>query len=260
MTTTEILIILVLAALTIVLAQRTLHWRKKTRNATAQNEEALDEVNWDDTENDDYEIVETTKGSLHQHRDSVTNSSITNHSATNAGATNTLSSLGFGGVDDMLSTVSPRVAQQTQKQPATYLPRDEDLVVVYVKARPGSNFVGYGLQQALQTAGLHFGEMSIFHRYEHENGQGHILFSVASAVEPGVFDLQRIGGFQTPGLSIFMTLSHCADPKKALIILLDTAQQLADDLGGELHDNHHQPFTENTVAEYRSRVRDVAAV
>ena len=66
MTTTKILIILVLAALTIVLAQRTLHWRKKTRNATAQNEEALDEVNWDDTENDDYEIVETTKGSLHQ--------------------------------------------------------------------------------------------------------------------------------------------------------------------------------------------------
>lgn len=170
-----------------------------------------------------------------------------------------LSALGFGGVDEVLKPTPTRL-KQPNKQRETYLPNDEDLVIIHVKALPGSVFSGYGLQQALMAAGLRFGELSIFHRYEFDNGKERILFSVASAVEPGVFDLQRIGGFSTPGLSIFMTIANCSDPVKTFEILLETAQQLADDLGGELQDQHRKLFTQDTADEYRARVKELAVI
>ena len=149
----------------------------------------------------------------------------------------------------MLATAPARVTQQTQKHPATYLPRDEDLVVsLYVKARPGSYFVGYGLQQALQTAGLHFGEIDIFQIAMNMKIQGHILFSVASAVEPGDFDTRKDGGFRTTRLQYIYDTVTCADPKKALIILLILSATGRRFRRRNSHDNHHQPFTENSIA------------
>jgi cell division protein ZipA len=172
----------------------------------------------------------------------------------------TLSSLGFGGVDDVLTPVLAKPSDQTNNQREMYLPQDEDLVVVHIKAMPGKTFVGYGLQQALASAGLQFGEMSIFHFYEEMTSRQTILFSVASAVEPGIFDLQRMGGFSTPGLSLFMTIANCADPLTTLNQLLETAHQLADDLGGQLYDQHHKLFTDKTIAEYRNRVQEMALI
>ncbi len=172
----------------------------------------------------------------------------------------TLSSLGFGGVDDVLTPVLAKPATYANKRREMYLPQDEDLIVLHIKASPGKTFVGYGLQQALSSAGLQFGEMNIFHCYEDVAGKKTILFSVASAVEPGIFDLQRIGAFSTPGLSLFMTVANCANPLKTLNQLLETAQQLADDLGGQLFDQQHKPFTDETIETYRHRVKEMALI
>lgn len=182
------------------------------------------------------------------------------HTDSNSRSNSTLSSLGFDVVEDVLTPVLAKPVNNSQKRSEMYLPQNEDLIVIHVKAQPGKSFSGYGLQQALNAAGLQFGEMSIFHFYEEHAGKKTILFSVASAVEPGIFDLQRIGAFNTPGLSIFMTVANCTEPLKALNLLLDVAQQLADDLGGQLFDQQHQAFTKSTINNYRERVNEMALI
>lgn len=171
-----------------------------------------------------------------------------------------LSSLGFGGVDDVLTPVLAKPTTPNNKHREMYLPQDEDLIVMHIKALPGKTFVGYGLQQALASAGLQYGEMSIFHFYEEVAGKQTILFSLASGVEPGIFDLQRMGGFSTPSLSLFMTVANCVNPLATLNLLIDTAQQLADDLGGKLYDQQHKLFSDTTIDQYRSRVNEMALI
>lgn len=247
-----IIILLIIAVLTIAAV-----WRNKSTNNQdfyADNANSRNQSNWQEPVldlNDADENVSSPR----------TISTPTVNKSNQDADDSSLKSLGFGttSVDEMLKPVTSR-SKQSAKQRETYLPSDDDLIVIHVKAAPGSVFSGYGLQQALTAAGLRFGELSIFHRYEFDSGKERIIFSVASAVEPGVFDLQRIGGFATPGLSIFMTIANCSDPVKTFEILIDTAQQLADDLGGVLYDQHRKLFAEDTINDYRARVKELALI
>lgn len=108
------------------------------------------------------------------------------------------------------------------------------LISVSVMASTGHLFSSYDLLQAITNAGFHFGEMSIFHHHQDFEGNGKALFSLASAVKPGIFNLDNIGAFATPGLTLFMDAGMHADPKSVFLLMLDCANQLADELQGEL--------------------------
>ena len=62
---------------------------------------------------------------------------------------------------------------------------------------------GPALLQNILESGLRFGEMDIFHRHESMAGHGEVLFSMANAVKPGVFDLDDIDHFSTRAVSFF---------------------------------------------------------
>lgn len=125
------------------------------------------------------------------------------------------------------------------------------LIVLHVLAQQGKTFIGYELLQSLLSAGLRFGEKNIFHRHEQLSGKGEILFSVASATEPGTFNLDEVGGLTCIGLSLFMNSSKVAEPEKVLNILVDTARLLAEDLGGRVCDEQYQELTVQKIAEYQ---------
>lgn len=173
----------------------------------------------------------------------------------------TLASLGFGNELDLRENISKErnpTSQMTFVSSNTVAGKKSSsfasppsILVLYVVAGEGRRFYGYELLQALLAAGLRYGEMSIFHRYETQNEKEIALFSVASATEPGVFDLNKIGSFFCTGLSLFMKIKKPAQPVTTFETMLETAKQLADDLNGEVFDDQRQLLTPLKIEEYR---------
>lgn len=127
------------------------------------------------------------------------------------------------------------------------------LIVLHIMAAENQSFMGYELLQSLLSAGLRFGEMNIFHRYEQPTGQGKILFSLASATEPGTFNLDEVGSLTCVGLSLFMDTRKLTDSAQVFNLMLDTARLLAEDLGGKVYDEQHQELTAERIACYQQQ-------
>lgn len=154
---------------------------------------------------------------------------------------------------DIESTSPARVVSTVAPKPAAK-PVMNDLLVMSVWARPDGYFAGYDLLQAISAAGMRFGEMNIFH-YHTDTPTGKIkLFSLASATEPGDFNLDRIGDFSCNGLTLFLDLKSVPDPKQAFDFMLQAAEQLAEDLDGELRAGQRKPWTQETLAQYQDKV------
>jgi len=152
------------------------------------------------------------------------------------------------------NTTQSSIHDQSLSQ-ETEVNSEEMFLSIYILAEHNRPFVGYELLQALLSSGLRYGDMNIFHRYERIHGRGTPLFSLASATEPGTFDLNRMGEVSCQGLCLFMDLSGVRDPIMAFEKMIDTANQLVDDLGGEIRDQNGQIFTIDSLNTYREQVR-----
>ena len=128
---------------------------------------------------------------------------------------------------------------------------DDDFLVIHLLAPRGATFNGEELVCALRAQDLRFGEMDIFHRIDAVTEE--TVFSVVRAVEPGSFDLTCIEDCASPGVMAFLRLSSQRDAQEALEDMMHTAEAMANDLGGELLDEHRKPFTALAVEGYRSR-------
>lgn len=144
------------------------------------------------------------------------------------------------------------VIHQAEKIKAASKPLD--YVAIQLLAPENYPYTGYELLQALLANGMRFGHRQIFHRHETKSGQGDVLFSLASVAKPGTFDLTKMGGFSCPGLAMFMLVGEVADPLAAFDLMLETANALMDDLGGELCDERHQPLSADKIADIRQHV------
>jgi cell division protein ZipA len=131
-----------------------------------------------------------------------------------------------------------------------------EVLVINVMAREGRVFAGSDLLQVLITSGLKFGDMNIFHKRLSNDSTGPIIFSVANALNPGVFDLNKMEQFTTLGISLFLALPTPINNLDGFEQMLDTAQQIRGALDGELKDDHRNGMTAQTIEHYRQRVRD----
>lgn len=131
-----------------------------------------------------------------------------------------------------------------------------ELIVVNVLAASNQAFAGADLVAALRRQGLRFGEMSIFHKIDEASSSS--LYSVANAVEPGTFDLADLAALKSPGLSFFLQLPTAVDGIEALESMLRAAQNVAQELGGELKDENMSAMTGQTSEHLRQRVSDFA--
>ncbi len=180
----------------------------------------------------------------------------------------TLASLGFSALDVVQeephpATLAPAaaaapvtpIATHTISKPEKTISAHAEPIVFYLLAAQDQQFTGYELLQALLSADLRFGDKRIFHRHDPIEGEHKkIQFSIASAVEPGIFDMANIGGFSCPGLCIFMAPDKVDDPIYTFDLMLETAQQLADDLNGELCNEYREPLTEEEIDEHRATI------
>lgn len=132
----------------------------------------------------------------------------------------------------------------------------EEVIVINILAPDEQNFSGMELLQLILNCGMRYGDMDIFHRHEDGFDRGKVQFSMANAIEPGTFDLDTMGESECPGVSFFMGLPGPKNSMKAFDFMLETAQTLVRNLGGELRDERRSPMSEQTIAHCRQRIKD----
>lgn len=119
----------------------------------------------------------------------------------------------------------------------------EGIITISVFAKD-KKFESYDLLQTIAATGMELGEMNIFHYYFMQGSTRRTLFSLASATKPGSFNLDRMGDFSCVGLTLFMDLHAASNLELALQKMLVIAEQLADDLDGELRLNPSTRWTD----------------
>lgn len=161
------------------------------------------------------------------------------------------------------SAAQPNAARPSAARPASdapgVLPReiDPEVFMLNVVARDPRGFKGEDILHILLACDLRFGDMSFFHRHEFEAGKGAIQFSVANMMQPGVFDIDDMTGFNTPGLVFFLTLPGPEDMMKAFDYMLETAQAVSRNLGGDVLDESRSVLTKQTLDHSRQQIRDL---
>jgi cell division protein ZipA len=139
------------------------------------------------------------------------------------------------------------------------LPRDVDpeVFMLNVVSRSPDGFRGEDILHILLACDLRFGDMNFFHRHEFEAGRGAIQFSIANMMQPGVFDIDNMADMATPGLVFFLTLPGPEDMMKAFDYMLETAQAVARNLGGDVLDESRSVLTRQTMDHCRQQIRDL---
>ena len=111
----------------------------------------------------------------------------------------------------------------------------QKIVTLRLVGRDKRQFPGDELILSMRGIGLRHGQFGIFHRYD-GNDEKRTIFSAASLVEPGSFDLANIKDQQIPGISLFMVLPGPVDGVEAFDLMMAAARALAQSLDGELLD------------------------
>lgn len=140
-------------------------------------------------------------------------------------------------------------------QPKSIHSQADCVIILYLMAPESSAYAGYELLQALLSAGLRYGKQRIFNRHEQKDGRGDVLFNCASAIAPGTFDLTKMGAFSCKGLCLFFTTSSVPDPLSTFDCLLETIDQLVEDIGGQVLDDKRAVFTKERMVQYRQQIR-----
>jgi cell division protein ZipA len=135
-------------------------------------------------------------------------------------------------------------------------PEAREVIVINVLARDGDDFKGKQLKDLFEACGLEFGDMDIYHRHEGADTISPVQFSVANAVEPGTFRPEQMESLTTPGISFFMSMPGPSDILQAFDFMLETAQCVVRNLGGELKDERRSVMTPQTAEHCRQRIRE----
>ena len=162
------------------------------------------------------------------------------------------------------SAVAPEATQDSVDEPAQVEPSvsaepeepEMQVLVLNVHAAGNAPFIGTKLFDSMQQHGLSYGEMDIFHYRVEVSGTSKVLFSVANIMHPGTLAHSDPAQFSTQGISFFMTLPCYAEPDQNFNLMLKIAQQIADDLGGNVLDDQRNLMTPDRLAAYRRQIQE----
>ncbi|PSU84030.1 cell division protein ZipA [Photobacterium phosphoreum] len=144
--------------------------------------------------------------------------------------------------------LEPEVLPEPEPEPLppTYLS-------VCVHARKGKVLRGPSLFACLERNGLIFGENSVFHRHADLAGTEPVIFSVTNLLNPGTFPETNYQHFETPGIGFFLMLPCYGKASSNFNMMLQTAQQIADQLNADVMDQDRVMITPNRIAAYREK-------
>ena len=128
------------------------------------------------------------------------------------------------------------------------------LVVLYVLAPGGVPFRGDSLIKALESSGLRYGDMKIFHRMVPVGPREESVYSVVNMVEPGTLNPAEVSGLNTPGIAFFLQLSGHVDGVKAYDDMVETAKAVAAVLDGEICDETRSVLSRQSIGHQREKI------
>lgn len=158
-------------------------------------------------------------------------------------------------IDDAIEPIATESINDIDMQHTTT--QHSGLLLLHVMATAGQGFGGEKLFQIFRQHRLIYGKKCIFHAHDRA---GKILFSVASAVEHGIFDLAHMHTFTTPGLGFFLDLDHVEDPRVAFNHMLTIAKAIAVTLKAQVMDEHYQPLNADTMQYYLTQLKSAERV
>jgi cell division protein ZipA len=112
---------------------------------------------------------------------------------------------------------------------------EQKIVTLRIVARNQGAINGEELVLNLRGIGMRHGKFGIYHRFDGTD-EDKIIFSAASLVEPGTFDLKTIKDQEIPGISLFMVLPGPIDGAQAFDLMMGAARALTQSLDAELLD------------------------
>lgn len=143
--------------------------------------------------------------------------------------------------DDALGTVGPEIP-----------PEGEQLIVALrLRAREPAGFHGNDLIKAFSAEGLEFGKFGAFHSLDERRRS---RFLVASLVEPGSFEIEKMHELSCPGVSMFMVLPGPREPLAALDAMFVCARRLAERLDADVLDDKGNALTMQQAGWLREQV------
>ena len=136
------------------------------------------------------------------------------------------------------SGFEPMFVEDGEEEAAAPAPQEvepQKIVTLRVVARDRGFFKGDDLILSMRGIGLRHGKFGIFHRLDGDDDEA-TIFSAASLVEPGSFDLANIREQQIPGISLFLVLPGPVEGAKAFDMMMEAARAISQSLHGELLD------------------------
>ena len=133
------------------------------------------------------------------------------------------------------SEVAAETSEQQEPEKPEVRVRQEKIVTLRLVARNHGAFAGDELVLSLRGIGMRHGKFGIFHQYDGDD-ENRVVFSAASLVEPGSFDIQNIKDQEIPGISLFMVLPGPVEGATAFDLMMTAARALAQTLDAELLD------------------------
>ena len=147
--------------------------------------------------------------------------------------------------------VEPSFGARGEEAPDGDASPDEEqpqkVVALRIVADDKKPFAGDELILSLRGIGLRHGRFGIFHQYDGED-ENRVVYSAASLVEPGSFDLENIKEQKIPGITLFMVLPGPLDGADAFDMMMAASRTLTQSLNGELLDE-----TGSTLSIQRER-------
>ncbi|MCW4149661.1 cell division protein ZipA [Halomonas sp. 18H] len=133
----------------------------------------------------------------------------------------------------------------------------DEVIVISVMSRDSQGFSGTALLNLMLACGLRYGnDMGIFHRFETDDAESPLQFSMVNVVKPGTFPIQSMDDFTTPGVTLLLPLPSTCDTSAAFEAMVETAMVVVRHLGGELKDENLSVMTAQTVEFARQRVQE----
>lgn len=158
---------------------------------------------------------------------------------------------------DESDTEVPPAATERVEMVAPEQSEHSQLFMLYVAAREGEMFDGPAIHEALARADLKFGLNDLQHRVTEEHGVTESLFCVANMLKPGTLDPVDQDQLSTPGLTFFLLVPAAIEGRKAMRDMMETAHQIATDLGGVVLDDNRALLKAQTAQYMLDQIADI---
>ncbi|MGB7758121.1 MAG: cell division protein ZipA, partial [Salinisphaera sp.] len=148
-------------------------------------------------------------------------------------------------VTERVDMVAPERTEQSQ------------LFMLYVAAPEGQVFDGPTIHETLAKADLKFGLNDLYHRVTEVHGVTESVFCVANMLKPGTLDPVDQDQLTTPGLTMFLLVPAPIEGRPAMRDMMETANLLATELGGNVLDDNRALLKAQTAQYILDQIADI---